>query len=106
VGEYLVAGRESFDAVSGRLDDTGGVAAQHDGVVVRHDPGHHARGDGVVERVEPGGLDFHQDVPGLDRGNGEFGEPGLFCGGGEVISEQERHPSVLCDAGASLDGQW
>ena len=44
------------------LDDTGGVTAEHQRVLVRQHLRQHPGGYGVVEAVQPGGLHPDQDV--------------------------------------------
>jgi hypothetical protein len=58
VAEYFVADVDVVDAGPDRLDDPGGVPADHDRVLVRHHSGQHAGGDAVVDGVEAGGLDL------------------------------------------------
>jgi hypothetical protein len=70
VSEHLIPDVDVVDAGADRLDDTGGVAAEDQRVLVRHQLRHHAGGDGVVDGVDAGGLHLDQDVPIGDERDG------------------------------------
>jgi hypothetical protein len=61
VTDDLVTDLDVLDAGSDRLDDTGGVTAEHQRILVRHHVGQGSGGYGVVERVEASGPDLDQD---------------------------------------------
>jgi hypothetical protein len=90
VTEHLVADGHMVHAGADGLHDAGGVAAEHDRVLVRQAHlGQHPGGDAVVDRVQAGGLDPDQDgaLGGL-RG-GQVGELGLLTGGGNMQSAHD-----------------
>ena len=93
VAEDLVADGDVVDAGADGLHDAGGVAAEHEGVLVRQAHlGEHAGGDGVVDGVEAGGLD--PDDHGAFRSvrGGDLAELGLFSGGGNVQCAHDDVP--------------
>ena len=94
VPEHLVADGDMVDPGADGLDDAGGVAAEDDRVLVRHHPGQHAGGDGVVDGVETGGHDPHQHVPSVTSGVGTSDSCGCSPAAGTCSARMASRASL------------
>jgi hypothetical protein len=83
VSEDLLTDRDVVDVGADRLDDARGVAPHHERVPVLEHLLQRPRDDVVVERVEGGGADAEEDLPGAGGRDGQLRERGLLAGGAE-----------------------
>ena len=90
MSEHLVPGRYVYDTRADGLDNAGGVAAEHQRVLMRHHRRQHAGRYGVVERVQPSCFHPNQDLAFSRNRCREVGKGGLLTGSRDVKGKHAK----------------